>query len=179
MAFAHLCLRICLSSFQPCPIFVCFCDYTLSEIHAEVTVYRFPNNALIPSDVIKPSVLIKLWRLSKVKLHETEMVQTYIQCILFFCPEQLSSNHKQWVWITHYRRRVSLEMAFCFRSDPNRWTNSEVGNFMSKYFEPKGRLFYWLRNTFLKFTFTFVYHCEWCHLFSALVLAARCRMSVM
>lgn len=115
MAFAHLCL----SSFQPCPIFVCFCDYTLSEIHAEVTVYRFPNNALIPSDVIKPSVLIKLWRLSKVKLHETEMVQTYIQCILFFCQEQLSSNHKQWVWITHYRRRVSLEMAFCFRSDPN------------------------------------------------------------
>lgn len=106
-----------------------------------MTVYRFPNNALIPSDVIKPSVLIKLWRLSKVKLHETEMVQTYIQCILFFCPEQLSSNHKQWVWITHYRRRVSLEMAFCFRSDPNRWTNSEVGNFMSKYFEPKGRLF--------------------------------------
>ena len=145
-----------------------------------VIVYRIPKNAFIPSAVFKPSVLIWLWRLSKVKLHETEMVQVYMQSIIFFCAEQLSSNHKQWVRVMHYRRRrISLQMPFALGRVQS---GGQIGIFVLKVlWTLKGRLFNWLKNIFiwslLKFTkFAFVYHSDWCHI-SASILGV-CRMSV-
>ena len=146
----------------------------------QVIVYRIPKNAFIPSAVFKPSVLIWLWRLSKVKLHWTEMVQVHMQCIVFFCAEQLSSNNKQWFRVMHYRRRrISLQMPFALGRVQS---GGQMGIFVLKVlWTLKGRLFNWLKNIFiwtlLKFTkFAFVYHCEWCHLSTSML--AICRITV-
>ena len=98
---------------------------------------------------------------------------------IFFCAEQLASNHKQWVWVKHYRRRISLQMPFALGRVQS---GGQIGNFVLKVlWTLKGRLFNWLKNIFiwtlLKFTkFAFVYHCDWCHILASIL--GVCRMSV-